>query len=326
MDTGGSPPSKRMCTSDPPAPAWELVFEDVTALRGTVEAVSSVMQQVLFRVKRPTPDAPYMLFFDGADPGMSCVVSARLHIDDVRVNHALLEGDEFSFCLASRQLLTAIESSASHGTLKISQADADDARITVEYTFPDQANWDQAVLDTYVHTQDAIEMDDLDMDITLEIQVPNLRQIIKKARKSHAERLTIRVYLSDDGDDETQTRSYTIFEVKGHGQHQHHIPIITKRTDDGSITCMAVDPKEGRRVVRMAFQDCTPNFEGTFMVDKIETFTKILSVPKIKAKLSNGMPLLLTYELGGGIPGVSVNSSSAQAMLRFLLGPVSPED
>jgi len=146
----------------PAEPVWRILLDDASGLRSVLDAVQAVTQRVIFKVSRTEGDR-YVLMFDGADPGMTCCVSARLNVDQVVLRgDATQDTEEFQFCVDCRHLQVALDTpSCSHGSLLIEYHD--DATIHCRMQDPEQmSHSDEAVLNTYVESENPIRLNDLD--------------------------------------------------------------------------------------------------------------------------------------------------------------------
>lgn len=305
---------------------WTIVFDDASGMRSLVDAVSAVMNRVTFRVGKPGGVDHYMLMFNGADVGMSCVVSAQIVIDHVTFASES-PPDEFKFCLECKQLLVAIDNpSCARGKLRIDGYP--DATVRIMMHEPDQSSAkDKSELSTYV--DDDGEMDrlgDMRIEYTIEVDISKLKEMIKKARKSHAERIRIQIFLRDDT---SKQLSIVVFTVKGEGGAFHSQTFCheTQKGADGSLTIRAFADGEVGLDCDDEMDDMNCVFDAIFPVDKIEAFVKILPVRMIKAQVQNSMPLVMCHDLGGGIlGGTSENSEKGRSFIRFLVAPLNDED
>ena len=180
-----------------PLPDWVIVFEDASALRLIVETVSAVMTRVMFKVKKRAGGL-YFLCVDGSDSGHTCCISARLQLENVTWN-ASDSSDEFSFCVECKHVLTAVDPSSSGGTLTI-QGNSHNATVTFRLQDPEQpCHEDVSELSTFVDGEAEFKLTPMDFQTILEIDLSKMREIIKKARKSHAEILRVRIFVQDQG-------------------------------------------------------------------------------------------------------------------------------
>lgn len=294
---------------------WVVVFDDASALRSVVDAVSAVMNRVTFRIVR-TEDGQHELRFDGADPGMSCVVSARLHVDTVEFS-AQGDADDFTFCLECKQLIVALDNpSCAHGTMRI-EGFEDKVRVVMQD--PDHPSYkDESELQTYVDDQKPIQPLDMKMEIEIELEISKIREMLKKARKSHAEKLRIQVYFKEEN---TPPLSAVRLSVVGetNAYHAQNFCNELRRSEDGSLAVTAAS--DGAYEY---FETChlEPAFEGSFPVDKIDAFVKILPVRMVPVQVQNKLPLMMTHQLGGGVLG----GDRAKSSIRFLIAPIIEDE
>lgn len=296
-------------------PLWTMVFDDASALRGVVDAVAAVMNRATFKVCREGDR--YFLQFDGADPGMTCIVSARLHIDHVTFSTDNPDED-LSFCLECKQLIVAIDNpSCAHCALRM---EGFDERVRVTMRDPEQCSFkDESEISTFVDATEPIHPDDIQTDICLELDIAKLKEMIKKAKKSHTEHLRIQIYLVDQGS--TQV-SVVVISISGETNAYHAQTFChhTHRGEDGSLTVRAaadgeveVDDVSGMETA----------FDGTFPVDKIDAFVRVLPVRMISTRVQTAMPLIMTHELGGG--GI-LGGDHSKSSVRFLIAPIREDD
>lgn len=304
-------------------PEWVIVFDDASALRSVVDAVAAVMNRVTFRVSKPKDTNNYMLMFDGTDMGMSCVVSARIVIDHVTFSSDS-PPDEFTFCLECKQLIVSIDNpSCARGKLRIEGYD--DATVRIVMQDPEQrSHKETSDLNTYVDEMEELDaLDDMRLEYCLETDLSKLKEMIKKARKSHAERIQIQIFLREEA---SKQFSVVVFTVKGEGYARHSQTFCheTQKGADGSLTVRAFADGEIEEDDTSSM-NCV--FDAVFPVDKIDAFIKILPVRMIKAQVQNSMPLVMTHELGGGIlGGASENEEQGKSFIRFLVAPLNDSD
>jgi hypothetical protein len=291
----------------PPDAEWSLTFDDAADIRVVVAAVAAVLQRATYKVV--AEGGHYVLKVDGADLGMTCCVSVRLRIEADRV--AMRAGTEaVEFCVDCKQVETTLSSAACvHAAIAL-QGRGDG--IVVVVTDPETGiEKERSVLKTFVDNE-ATEFVPLAFSTRIEIAIPQLREAIKRARAWHTERLRLRLYLKEDG---AKHMSLVQFCVEGDGTFVQPFYNEATRDEDGSLRCRAVtDPGASDR----AFADgAPPDFEGVFLLDKIEAFVKILPSHMVLADVSAGMPIMLWHQLGG---------DDAESKIRFLVAPVNDEE
>lgn len=276
-----------------PQPDWEIVFEDSSALRLIVETVSAVMSRVMVKVVKRS-NGLFFLCVDGHDAGSTCCVSARLHLETVTWTLAEDESSEFTFCVECKHVLTALDPSTSGGALKI-QGNSHDATVTFRIQDPDQpSHEDVSELSTFVDGDSRYTLSAMDFQTILEIDLSKLREIIKKARKSQAEILRIRVFIEDKG---SKKYSLIIFSVRGDNQkHEQMFCNEINYHDDGSMVVRAAADGENN-IFDTEHMDSV--FDHSFPVDKIESFVKNLPTRMMMAKVKSGLPMMLSHNLKG---------------------------
>lgn len=297
---------KRAC----PSADWTITFDDPSSLRCIVESSAAVMQRVIFKVKKI--GASYFLMVDGNDPGFTCCISARLQLHRVEFADPHADISEFTFCVDSKQILYSIDNpSCSHGSL-VMEGHTSDATIHLRMRDPDQlSHEDFSRLSTFVDgdTQSPT-VDNITFNMILEIDLTKLKEMVKKARKAHAEHLRISVFTKRNGSKE---QSLVIFSVKGDSEHQQKFCNEMTRDEDGSVIVRAV--VDGNEEL-FDTQDSAV-FEGIFPIEKIDAFVKNLQVRMLVAKVENNMPLMLTHNLA---------PEGDDSHVRFLVAPKTEDD
>jgi hypothetical protein len=275
-------------------PDWTIVFDDTVSLRCVVESAAAVMSRVIFKVQKIGEF--YFLTVDGADVGYTCCVSARLQLDNVSFSTPGTETSEFTFCVDCKQMLYSIDNpSCSHGCLRM-EGHTSNATIHLILSDPDQRNSeDCSELSTFVDGEPAQSLCSLNFSMHLEIDLTKLRDIVKKARKAHAEHLNIRIFTKTRGSKEL---SLVIFSIKGESKHEQKFCNEVKTDEDGSRVVRAAADRLNEEVFDT--EEDKSVFEGTFPIEKIDAFVKNIPVRMIVAKVDNGMPLMLTHKLGAG--------------------------
>lgn len=302
-----SSPAKRL---RPPGADWALAFDDASDIRAIVDSVAAVLQRATYRVV--ADGEHYTLKVDGADLGMTCCVAVRLRVEADRV--ALRAGEEaIEFCIDCKQVQIALDAAACvHASIEL-QGRGD--QIVVVVTDPEsEAEIERSELKTFVDNETPTEFVRLEFATRIEIDIPRLREVIKKARAWHSERLRVRIFLRDEG---SRHASLVQFCVEGDARYTQSFYNEATRDEDGSLRCRA---KTDASAAGRALSDgAPPHFEGVFLLDKIEAFVKILPKHMVVADVSAGMPIMLTHQLGG-------NADDADSRIRFLVAPVNDEE
>lgn len=294
---------------------WTIYLDDASGLRSILDAVGAVTQRVIFRVSKNDASNTYQLMFDGADVGMTSCVSARLNIDNVVFN-VPNDSDDFTFCIDCKQLHIALDNpSCAHGSLMLQYRS--DAMIYCRMQDPEQlSHADCSELNTFVDGSEPIKLNDLEFDMRLEIDLSKLREMIKKATKCHSEHLRVQIFLRKVG---SRQLSLVVFSVRGDAYHCQKFSHETSRDEDGSLRVRAVADGE----TDLVEDDTPPEYEALFPVEKINAFIKILPCRMITATIKQGMPLMMTHKLGGG---VASSNPADDSQVRFLIAPINETD
>lgn len=285
-------------------PDWSIAFDDAAPLRSIVDAVSSVMQNVNFKVRKE--DGVTVLCVDGHDPGMNCFVTARLELDRVSVNN---EEHEFEFCINVEHLRTAIDTNmCTHGSLAI---EGFDDLVNVRVHEPDVHTHDEITsLRTFVVGEEKRNLLDLDFDMVLEIDLAKLKDLFRKARKWNVERLRITVYLMERG---AKQCSLVIFSISGDADHEQKFFHETRRGEDGSLLVRAAIDGGDDVFDREKHE---PAFNALFTLKHIEYFVKTLPCKMINAKVLTDHPMMLEHRIGG---------DNNMSHVRFLIAPLNED-
>jgi hypothetical protein len=295
-------------------PDWSVVFEDASSLRTVVDAISAVMQRATIRVARNRESGNFTLMVDAADLGMTCCVSARLRLEREHVTAPSGEEGEFTFCVDCKHMQTALDSPmTAHGTVTLSGMGD---RVHVRITGGEVSHDEVSELRTFVDTEKNTEIRPLEFSTQLEIELSALRDVIKKARKWHDEKMRIRIHLKERG---ARQYSMVTLSISGDAHHEQRFYKPTSREPDGSLMCKAersgIEPDEtGAGEEDPAASE--PHFEGTFLVDRIDSFIKILPTAKVMCRVMRGMPLMLTHAIG----------SDDSSHIRYLVAPLNDEE
>jgi hypothetical protein len=292
------------------APDWAITFEDASRLRMVSDALTNVTAHVSFKVA--TREGKHYLEVDSADIGMMCIVSARLLLDRVDFPGGEAEGD-FSFSVDCKLVSLAVDlQSCSHLALTMAKhSQRSIPYLSLMMHDPDQHAHEAC---SEIKLLDDDESDTplpMEFDLLVEVDLTVLREMIKKARKTHTEHLRIRIYLQDVGPKKLST---VVFSIDGDFKHEQKFCHETARDEDGSTIVRAAT--DGTH--RLLDTDATaPAFEGAYPAEKIDGFVKNLPCRMLTAKVKTGMPLMLEYSLG--------SSGDEGSHIRFLVAPVIEE-
>ena len=240
---------------------------------------------------------------------------SNLPIENKRFDRPTLYFD-FTFCVDCKQLHVALDTpSCAHGSLMIQYHS--DATIHCHMQDPEQlSHADCSELNTFVDGSEPIRLNDLEFDMRLEIDLSKLREMIRKANKCHSEHLRIQIYFRNVGN---RQFSLVVFSVRGDGLHTQKFSHETSRDEDGSLRVRAVADGEAD----MVEGDSAPEYEALFPVERINSFIKILPCRMITATIKQGMPLMMTHKLGGGITS---SNASDDSQVRFLIASINEDD
>lgn len=290
-------------------PNWSIQFDDATALKSVIEACAAVMQRIIVKVSRNEAGV-FFLSVDGADVGYTCCVSARLQLGVVRMASDV---DTFRFCVDCKQILYSIESpSSAHGMLTM-ESYVNDTSVYLLMTDPDQpSHVETSKLSTFVDGDPPVMLSVLDFKIVIEVDLTKLREMIKKARKAHAEHLGISVLYRD-----ADAVATTTFSLSGDTEHAQIFSNDTSTKEDGSRLVRAIaDGKTEPLCVDS--EDVELLHDGKYPVDKIDAFVKTVPSRVVVAKVMKGMPLMFTHSLGA--------SEDDSSHVRFLVASTSEDD
>ena len=233
----------------------------------------------------------------------------RLLLDDASFSSLTDTGCEF--CVDCGQMLVAIDNpSCAHGSVKV-QGNDDSNTVKITIHDPDSpSHEDTTTMATYMDSEDRIEVE-LDFEYVIEIDLVKLKELIRKARKSHAEHMRISIWLKKTG---TATRSLIVYSCEGDHNTTHeqrfcadvvYDPGGAKRTramTDGTGTMFDVEGIE-------------PDFSNKYAIGKIEGFLKTVPMRVIVAKVRSDRSILFEHPLNG------TTSSDQASYAKFMLAP-----
>lgn len=292
---------------------WRISLDDVSSLRLIVESANSVGANVMFKVKRR--GNAYYICVDNMDMGNTCVLSARLELDRCEVfsDEIDFDGEDggFSFCVPCQSVLiplgdpliscgnATIEGLGPNATVKLTLQDLDHKSYKSESTI-------STLVDC---SKEGIR--DVKFEYHLEIDVAQLREILKKTRLIKAEHFRIRIHVTDIS--ESQRFSQITFSTAGDlldTNQSFHTQART--TEDGSMILKAsLDDEDGVELCSPMSQ--TPVFDAEFPVAKLESFIKHVPTRIVNASLGQGQPIMFNFPIKGSMDGSS--------HIRFLVAP-----
>ena len=314
------PPSDVPCSKkrkEAFAPDWMITFEDASALQNVTESLYAVMNRVTFRAKRIGDH--FYLKAEGADPGQTCFVNARLKIDKVEFRSRAIERDYFEFRVDCKQFLYSIrDSTCSQGTLTIQDRPID-AKIVIKIHDPDMPSHTScSMLNTFVEPEQTDSLNPLNFKLIVEIGMKYLKEILKKAKDADAETMELNVRVKPHG---SKYRSITTFTVKGETQHVQEDCADASKAEDGSMIVRANGDGEANEEDdddSMDEHDCDISIRHTYPIQKIHAFVKNMHQTIVVAKMEQGMPLMLEHGIAGSING--------ESYVQFFVAPVNDDD
>ena len=285
-----APPSKRMRTDDV---SFTVCFEQIASLKQLIEVVGSVLGRVFFQLVKYTPTSSdddvaskVILSIDTIDPQHVCLVQSRL------VCNGKINDEDASFCVDTATLLKCLKNLPSHHSVSIS---AKKGSADVELRSFDQMNEnsDDFTFDlpTFEDDCEKIALDDLDYEFETNIELPELKRIIKlgDGLKCPVIKMGLHSYDSADGN----TYSMTQFSAKGDATFKRDFPsIVCKNKDSDSST----NPIPDRSKMKL-------KFEASFSLDYFNRFVKAMEHQQVNLKFGKGtddsdLPLVIKYPLG----------------------------
>jgi hypothetical protein len=306
-------PMDTTAPADDGAAAWVVSFPDCLGIRAVFEAMGAVLQRVTVRIVPVQSPPGYVLMADGADLGMTCCASARLHIELERVR--LKSAESIEFCVDCKHVTTALDSGfCVHGGVLIEgHGDRVVVRVrSAEGQTQDETSW----LKTFVDNESTPEFTSIEehLGLRIEIDIGRFRELIKKARKWHAELVRVRIQMHKEGANHT---SLVRFSFEGDADYEQGFLNQVTRDEDGSLRVRAVgDSCDEHDAARRLCERATVHFDAAFNVDRIESFLKNLPTRMLLADVGQGMPMMLKHDIGGG---------SGESCIRFLIAPVNDE-
>lgn len=302
-----------MTDIDCPEPEWRLTFQDAESFRSLVEAASSVMPKVVFNVAKEGDDR--FLLVDGSDMALTCWLRARLVVDHFSFPKGEAGRDAFSFCVECKHVLIAIDTPSLGSCCVILEGYEGKAKVRIHLSDPDQgiSFSEKADLDTYMDGERPQQrLQPLEYNMMLEVDVLRLRELARKARRAHAEFIRFAITLRDDG-----PQSLSRVTMSYHGDISSWVCFInrTQTNDDGSIIVRAVSDsmEEGGGASELP----TSNFfVGSYALDKIEAFLKVVKCRVITTHVQQEQPMLFQVPLG----------PDNESYVHFLIAPKIDSD
>jgi len=294
-------------------PDWVVQFEDATSLRMIVDVASNTSSRVTFVIAKNEKTGRMQLQVDGQTPAKTCVMVARLQLDDVKIFNQDFK-DEFEFHVDVKQLMVALDGSMSAQYAVKIEGYGDDATIVVELYDPDTDSHKERIeLRTYVSDPNQMQMENYDVDINLEVDLAKLKDMIKKARKISADHIRITIYLN--GTSSRDEQSTTIYSIEGSDciLKQIFSHPTTRDEDDSLIVRASTDHVEKLEETNTT----TPKYDGIFAIQELEGFLKSISTRMLDMKLKTDMPMMMLHNLGG--------LTEDESYIRYMIAPTCAE-
>ena len=285
---------------------WTISIQSMHCMRMIVHTVATTLQLATFQVKR-TDDGSnrWVLWADVADLALTSCASARLFLEEEHVS--ITNGDEISFCLDTKLLETSIESSAPHSAVRI-VGGGDVVRIQIVELDDDAVGdcvSDEVVLRTLVDCETPTEIQPFDVATTIQMDVCSLRELLKKARKYHAETLRLRVsYFTNGG---SVACALTELVTTGDADVYKRYASAVRTEEDGSRIVDTAD--DDKRLTSRSKPEHV--YDAQFPIERVDSFVRAISTRKISAFVNKDMPLMFEASLGDDVGHV-----------RFLVAPI----
>jgi hypothetical protein len=291
-----------------PSPTWYAKFDDVSPLRGIVEAVQNVVSRVTFKIARANEDSPYFLKVDTADVAYVSCISVRYQLEKV-----FATTNEIKFCVDCKHIAPCLSNIRQEHTLTLEgHEDQANPKIIIRTCDPDHPSHETTTeLDTFVDS-DNVQLFPMDHDILLEIDLLMFRGLLKQAQVAKAEQIVIQIYIKEMAG---KSISFTRFSVQGEFKHASSFCHEVSKDEDGSMVVRAATDS-----MHNLFDtaDIEPLYEGIFPVEKVAGFMKPLQCRMLVAKAKQGMPIMFSHSIGGSTDDVS--------HIRFLIAPVNSDN
>lgn len=289
---------------------WSITFDDTSSLKTIFDVIAHVINEVPIHVRNV--DGQWRLEVNTKDYAVSVWVSVRLVLDNVIAPSTGVD----DFTVDSKVLSYAIESAGSHNSITFDCHDVGGQTkvLHIGIIDADHPKHDNVmklpILD--IIGDDGCAMPGFDVDMTVELDMIKMREIIKKGRRALSEFIRIIVHIFPGGG--PNFPSLTKFVVKG-----------DKAECEMCFYNKTAEQPDGTRVIYTVTQDDTLAeeefdggsgdmvFDNTFPIDKIDVFVKNVTCRLIMAQVRQNMPMVLNYHLGG----VTDDSSH----IRYIVAP-----
>ena len=290
-----------MSVSD--VPEWRLTFQDSESFRNLVEATASVMPKVVFHVSKEGSER--VLSVEGSDMALTCWLRARLLVDVFDFpKGGEADRETFAFCVECKHILIAIDNATLGHCAVLLEGFEGRAKVRVHVQDPDMRGSlsEQADLDTFVDgDRPQQRLQRLDYKMQMEIDVMRLRDLVRKARRAHAEFVRFTITIRARG---VSSNQISVVEMSYHGDIHSKVIFRNKVITDelGSMVVRAVsdhvEEEEGQAAAPAA--DAPSHiFSGAYALDKIEAFLKVVKCRVIVSRVEQDQPMLFEVPLGG---------------------------
>ena len=288
---------------------YSLTFHDVTPLRRVLECFSPFVTHTLFRVTRSTErDDRFLLEARGEDHSHTCIVSARLLIDELTAaNDDKASLDGAVFVLDTGDMLSTMRGPAATSGALVLQCYPEIPKVLVGlYNTENMAFDSDSILDTFDDPYASPPPPIVYNEYLLEIDTCCLRDFVNRANGARAEFIRITLYLK-----EIAAQTYCYMELTSKGSYLTRSWFCNEitRHEDGSAIVRAA---EDANFDKFDFEDGeAPQYDHAFQLKKIEAFVKGVSARMIVARLKRDEAMLLSHPLAG--------SADEEQHLRFLI-------
>ena len=292
-----------------------MCFEDATQLRCVVETTATVTTRACFRVAKAS-DGRYYLMVDARDMNETTVISARLLLENPTVR------DDVSFCVNCKIIGRILGDSPSCQHLALTmEGYTSKAKVVLRMDDPDQKSHKKVFdLPTYVDIDDDRVLQSLQFEYMIEFDINKLKEMVKLARSAHTDYLRVRIFVTGRAEKRVSIVDLSIqgADVTGGEQFCHEVT----RDEDGSHTVVRAAADGEAQLFDM--ESATPDFDGSFPVEKIDLFLKSVRISTILvAKVGNddhgqALPIVFEYKLRG--------ASDNGSHIRYLVAAVNDPD
>jgi hypothetical protein len=282
------PASKRVCVDDD---SFSLTFDCTAALRTLVNVVAELLTRAEFKVTaRADQPAEGTITVESIDPKQVCLVVAHL---SCRLTH---HSGEPRFTVNTADFAQCLKSVPHHYAvdLAIGKASMLSMFAYEALTKTHEMHYD---ISTLVNDDRSVHMNDLEYDLTLEVDTHTLRRFVRTTKDLHGQEVLFRVQRPrmERGVD---WKKHTILTIESEGTTVKIRERFHSITDmrDGSTSVIRTEHEE--EVPRYCDEDMEECFQECFGAQYLSWFLKNLDRHTLTMRLSRNKPLVLTYPLG----------------------------